>query len=319
MSESDADPKSEAGEPSLDDGDEEWPVCASCGDEISPAEDRLHCAECGSYDLCMRCFEETEETGHDHELSLLKGAMQAQALYIYDDARAQHKLVLTNIAGALPGSRVLSENGVGAVLSIVELDEGATSPEQRALRRDVYGDGTLRCARSKEGIVYHWIAMPDVSDPRTLPQKLARWFLPEATVFLGMALERTNVAVHCQLGLRRSPMSVAAYLATRGMTSSAALRAVAAGHAATRGWDDVLRRTRPAWVKRLEEWRLSWRKEQREWREFNGAVIETWEKMLAGGDAQLLAPQPVLVGSDAEDEDGEEDMDQDKNKEDPLS
>lgn len=296
-------------------------VCAGCGDAVPLSRDHYECGgRCGErFALCAVCHEDDDAdapgAAHPHPLRFVRGRLVAQALLTRRDAASSHSVVLTNCAGVLPRSPLFAASSVRAVLTLLDApssddddddDGNRLQPEQTALRDYAYAGGTVRSS-VRAGVVYHWTPLADVSDPRMLRDTLDDT-VAEACSFVTHALEHGNdVAVHCYLGMRRSPTMLAAWMVTRaGTTVDAALKAIGSEHADAHGWESEFRRLRPGWVEFLHRWRMSWRVEMERWQAENSKLVSRWDELFEQARKPDSSAAPAAFAKEVEDDEGKE-------------
>ena len=127
--------------------------------------------------------------------------------------------------------------------------------------------------------------MPDVTEPKHLPAAIAIRLLPETTSFINAGLQHGNVLVHCELGKRRSPTMVAAYLATQRMTVDEAIGTL--GYK----WSDALAAQRPLWMQWLRPWSKLWAQQVSNFTTspYGAAISKVWSDAFDGKLTDLPA------------------------------
>lgn len=141
--------------------------------------------------------------------------------------------------------------------------------------------------------------MPDVTEPKHLPAAIAIRLLPETTSFINAGLQHGNVLVHCELGKRRSPTMVAAYLATQRMTVDEAIGTL--GYK----WSDALAAQRPLWMQWLRPWSKLWAQQVSNFTTspYGAAISKVWSDAFDGKltdlpAAEILEDNNTAISSD---------------------
>lgn len=232
--------------------------CDSCQQVIGKRENRFTCNEC-EYDLCERCMFK-EKAKHAHALQQVKGKPDAKVFFRSDDGR----VLLSNVHLALH-SKKLAKLGVGAVLTLM-------SPDHELLA-DVYAPAPATRNAVRGGVAFHLVDLMDVADPSVLDDPFA--VLCESYAFVEDALARgKTVLVHCELGQRRSPTCVLAWLcAKHGLSVDAAIDKVAAQYD---GWKDKYLKSRADWIAVIKQFCARRDALVRKWRAEHAADIKRW-------------------------------------------
>jgi rhodanese-related sulfurtransferase len=194
--------------------DEATFTCDVCGEEIDKI--RYNCSKCEDYDICEPCFiqgtddDEEERPRHPHKLTAIKLPVKASVMFSYTSSNG-NSVHVGNFACALPGSAVLKQKNIGAVLSLIELPHPNREITPLA---QLYSDGS---DNTVDGVVYHHLAVADIANPALIGPEGAMALFPETTSFISESLKaKRNVLVHCELGQRRYAM----LLVTQGVPSA---------------------------------------------------------------------------------------------------
>ena len=125
-----------------DDDEEDLVECDECGYLIGALSAYFHCRECEeedastSFDLCESCYFETEGASHAHQLDYIRARPDDKPLYSVQDPMTKHWVHLGAYASALLDSATLAKLKIGAVLSLMciedidEVDDGDEAREE---------------------------------------------------------------------------------------------------------------------------------------------------------------------------------------------
>eukprot|EP01122_Echinamoeba_exundans_P003808 TRINITY_DN13865_c0_g1_i1.p1 TRINITY_DN13865_c0_g1~~TRINITY_DN13865_c0_g1_i1.p1 ORF type:complete len:396 (+),score=75.63 TRINITY_DN13865_c0_g1_i1:36-1223(+) len=249
--------------------------CDVCGNEIDKV--RYNCSKCEDYDICEHCFiqstddDEEERPRHPHKLTAIKLPVKASIVFSYTTANG-NSVHVGNFACALPGSVVLKEKKIGAVLSLIELPH---PNREIAPLAQLYSDGSDSLM---DGVVYHHLPVADIANPALIGPEGAMALFPETTSFISESLKaKRNVLVHCELGQRRSPLAFLAWMVTQNLSAQSAISRFASGHKENgAAWKEKFVSTRAKWIEKLEEWSKNWSSKLKDWQRKNAEDLNSW-------------------------------------------
>jgi protein-tyrosine phosphatase len=200
-----------------------------------------------------------EKAKHAHTLREVKPKAEAKVFFRHQSG----KVLLSNVHLALH-SKKLAALGVSAVLTLM-------SPEHELLR-DVYVPTDSRDA-VHNGVAFHLVDIMDVADPTVLDDPFA--VLCESYAYIEEAIARNKtVLIHCELGQRRSPTCVLAWMcAKHGLTVEAAIDTVAQQY---EGWKDKYLKSRADWIAVIKQFCARRDPLVRKWKAEHAAQVKLW-------------------------------------------
>jgi protein-tyrosine phosphatase len=239
--------------------------CDACQCAISSRESRFTCGAC-EFDLCQRCMFK-EKAKHAHPLSEVKAKAEAKVFFAHESGN----VLLSNVHLALHKKK-LAKLGVSAVLTLM-------SPDHELLT-DLYAPLPHTRNAVRDGVAFHLVDIMDVADPTVLDDPFA--VLCESYAFIEEALARNKtVLIHCEMGQRRSPTCVLAWLcAKHGLTVEAAIDKVAQQYD---GWKDKYLKSRADWIAVIRQFCARRDPLVRKWKAEHAADIKLWFPLDNGG------------------------------------
>jgi predicted protein tyrosine phosphatase len=200
-----------------------------------------------------------EKSRDPHPLSEVKPKAEATVFFRSDDNR----VLLSNVQLALSRKK-LAKLGVGAVLTLM-------SPDHELLA-DIFTDQSVRDVVYRD-VTFHLVDIMDVADPSVLDDPLA--VLCESFAFIEEALSRgLTILVHCELGQRRSPTCLIAWLAAKhGLSVDAAIDKIGAQYS---GWKEKYLKSRADWIAVIKQFAARRDPLVRKWRADNAASVARW-------------------------------------------
>lgn len=181
----------------------------------------------------------------------------------------ESRLYLSNIQAALPGSQVLRDKRIKAVISIIQPDE--LDPSFKAMAQlyaptnadeTIYQEGLDTIVLSKDhGVLFYNVYMADISNPQILtkpkpplPAVTANDLFLRIVWFIRHWLSKgDNVLVHCEKGQRRSPTMILAFLISQGLRTHQALELLGSNYVGDSTWADGYKKSRQMWIAKLQE------------------------------------------------------------------
>lgn len=176
---------------------------------------------------------------------------------------------MSNIQAALPGSQILRDKRIKAVISVIQPDE--LDPSFKAMKQlyapsnadeTIYHDGLDTIVLSKDhGVLFYNVYMADISNPQILsnpkpplPAVSANDLFLRIVWFMRHWLAKgDNVLVHCEKGQRRSPTMILAFLISQGLRTHQALELLGSNYIGDSSWADGYKKSRQMWITKLQE------------------------------------------------------------------
>eukprot|EP01127_Copromyxa_protea_P002514 TRINITY_DN12401_c0_g1_i1.p1 TRINITY_DN12401_c0_g1~~TRINITY_DN12401_c0_g1_i1.p1 ORF type:complete len:354 (+),score=89.26 TRINITY_DN12401_c0_g1_i1:19-1080(+) len=290
-------------------------ICVSCKEPITPFMTHWKCSQCASVYMCEDCV--LNEETHKHPMNKVKGERRELVHFEYQDKKKTgNTLYLSEFTCAIPGSATIRDKDIKSVLSVMDFDGGGDGLKD--LRTVFHKPGVYTQTTRTQGVVYHNVAVPDYRDPAKLSTTTYNLvtLLCETTVFIDEALKHGNVLLHCQMGQRRSPTILIAWLITRGMQVDKAIDYISERYVNQRDWARGYRKERAKWVTKLQMWKRKYSQLRKYWKDTNKTMTQLWQELCGeedGSASENEEPKKIKdkeVDSDSDSEGSNEDEDE---------
>eukprot|EP01126_Amoeba_proteus_P047412 TRINITY_DN5406_c0_g2_i1.p1 TRINITY_DN5406_c0_g2~~TRINITY_DN5406_c0_g2_i1.p1 ORF type:complete len:390 (+),score=104.75 TRINITY_DN5406_c0_g2_i1:529-1698(+) len=131
--------------------------------------------------------------------------------------------------------------------------------------------------------------------------------LGETTHYLDEALKRGNTLIHCQMGQRRSPTILIAWLSTRNLTVEQAINFVNEHYVGLKDWARGFRRERVKWIAKLVLFKTKFPQLRKFWKNNNSSLVDKWLQM-AGECENSTRGEGMMKVKDIPRKDDEKDL-----------